>query len=221
MGSLTEEQLLQMVRDFIESESESEPKSESLSTSNALSQDHKPRCLTLQEILRDVTDIEGDILQKTLKYAKSVESTESTSNLKRLVVMKLKMDGYEASLCKTSWVSSADLFPYGSEYEYIDVMTREMNGGKATRIIVDVDFRSQFELAKATTGYKELTDMLPSVFVGSEAKLNKIISMLCSAAKESLKEKGHHIPPWRKASYMQSKWLSEHCKKISIPANLE
>ncbi|KAI4307172.1 hypothetical protein L6164_030388 [Bauhinia variegata] len=184
MGSLTEEQLLQM------------------------------------EILWEATDVEIDILQKTLKHAKSVEFAEDTINLKRLVVMKLKMDGYEASLCKTSWVSSADplkVFHCGGDYEYIDVMTREKDG-KATRVIVDMDFRSQFELAKATTGYKELTDMLPCVFVGSEAKLSKIISILCSAATESLKEKGLHIPPWRKAAYMQSKWLSKDCKKISIPA---
>lgn len=88
-----------------------------------------------------------------------------------------------------------------------------------TRLIVDLDFRSQFELAKPTRAYKELSDLLPCVFVGTEAKLINIISLLCSAAKESLKEKGLHIPPWRKATYMQSKWLSKNCKKISFTTN--
>lgn len=41
MGSLTEEQLIQMVRDFIESESDSV-----LPTSDSFSRNHKPRCLT-------------------------------------------------------------------------------------------------------------------------------------------------------------------------------
>ena len=95
------------------------------------------------------------------------------------------------------------------------------NGGKSTRLIVDVDFRSQFELAKPTAAYKELTDILPCVFVGTETKLSQIVSLLCCAAKESLKEKGFYVPPWRKASYMQSKWLSKDCEKIPFTANFE
>lgn len=75
-------------------------------------------------------------------------------------------------------------------------------------LIVDMDFKSQFELARPTPAYKELTDTLPHVFVGTEDKLNKIISLLCSAAKQSLRERGLHIPPWRTATYMQSKWLA-------------
>lgn len=95
------------------------------------------------------------------------------------------------------------------------------NGDKSERLIVDIDFRSQFELARPTSTYKELTNTLPCIYVGSEEKLENIISLLCSAAKQSLKENGLHIPPWRKVSYMQSKWLSKHCKKVSISPNME
>ncbi|KAF7829752.1 Protein transport protein [Senna tora] len=204
MGSLTEEQLLQMVQDFIEFES-----AEAVASEN-----HKPRGLTLQEILWEVTDIEVEILEKILKYAADEGSTStSTANLKKLMVMKLRIDGYEASLCTTSWLSSFDgpkVLQFRGGYEYIDVME------KNTRVIIDMDFRSEFELARPTEAYKELTDMLPSIFVGSEGKLKKIICVICSAAKKSMKEKGLHIPPWRKATYMQSKWLSQHCKKISF-----
>lgn len=86
-----------------------------------------------------------------------------------------------------------------------------------TRLIVDMDFRSQFELARPTATYTELTNALPSIFVGTEEKLNRILSLLCSAAKQSLKDSGLHIPPWRKLSYMKSKWLPESCKKVSFP----
>ncbi|KAJ1411089.1 hypothetical protein SESBI_21446 [Sesbania bispinosa] len=237
MSSLTEEQLIQMVRDFIESESDSLP------TPNSLCQNHipSPRCLTLtlQEILWETTDIEVEVLQQILKHSRNVKLSvdhANANNLKKLVVMKLKLDGYEASLCRTSWDSSlgrckckgrlldpsttlffnsAFLILFRGDYEYVEVMVGE------TRLIVDMDFRSQFELAKPTREYKELTDTLPRVFVGTEPKLTKIISLLCSAAKESLKEKGFHVPPWRKLSYMQSKWLSKNCKKISFTSNLE
>ncbi|XP_027368267.1 uncharacterized protein LOC113874233 [Abrus precatorius] len=214
MGSVTEEQLVQMVRDFIEAES-----SEQVPTSdNSLSyQNHNPTCLlTLQQILRETTDIEVEVLQKILKHLKSVEFANDPTNLKKLIVVKLKMDGYEASLCKTSWDFTFDRcnsFQFSGDYEYVDVMVGEKGGVIERRLMVDIDFKSQFELAKPTREYKELRDTLPCVFVGTEEKLAKLNSLLCSAAKESLKEKGFHIPPWRKVTYMQSKWLSKNCEK--------
>lgn len=90
------------------------------------------------------------------------------------------------------------------------------NGGKPTRLIVDMEFRSQFEVARPTGTYKELINTLPAIFVGTEEKVKEIVSLLCPAGKKSLKEKGLHIPPWRSASYMQSKWLSKNCKKVTF-----
>ena len=90
----------------------------------------------------------------------------------------------------------------------------ENENGDTMRLIVDIDFKSQFELARPTPTYKHLTDALPSIFVGTEEKLNKIISVICSAAKKSFREAGLHVPPWRTTTYMQSKWLSA-CHKIA------
>ncbi|KAK0572631.1 hypothetical protein LWI29_034523 [Acer saccharum] len=88
-----------------------------------------------------------------------------------------------------------------------------------TRLIVDMEFRSQFEVARPTRGYKELINTLPVIFVGTEEKLNKIICLLCPASNQSLKEKGLHIPPWRSDTYMQSKWLSKNFKRVSFSSN--
>ena len=96
------------------------------------------------------------------------------------------------------------------DYEYIEIMDGEdpNNNNNPKRLIVDIDFKSQFELARPTPAYKQLTDALPLIFVGNEDKLIRIISLLCTAAKQSLRERGLHVPPWRTAAYMQSKWLS-------------
>lgn len=94
-------------------------------------------------------------------------------------------------------------------------MVEDEQTGEPIRLIVDIDFKSQFELARPTQAYKELTNVLPSIFVGQEEELNKIISLLCSAAKQSLNERGLHIPPWRTSTYMHSKWLSAGCQKCS------
>ncbi|XP_030950292.1 uncharacterized protein LOC115974190 [Quercus lobata] len=222
MGSIAEEELLQMVRDFIESDSASPF---SLPSSKPLSHNDHPPYLTLKEILGRAMEAEVEVLEKILMYMRDI-SGDHTNHMKKWLVTKLKMDGYEASLCKTSWLSSfghSKVVQCTGDYEYIDVMVRDSNGDdeEPTRLIVDVDFKSQFEVARPTAAYKELINTLPSVFVGSEEKLNQIISLLCSAAKKSLKERGLHVPPWRKANYMRSKWLSKECKKVSLSTNMD
>jgi uncharacterized protein (TIGR01615 family) len=113
---------------------------------------------------------------------------------------------------------SVSVMELTGHYEYVEVMVRDIeNGEKATRLIVDMDFRSQFEVARASATYKELTNAIPSVFVGTEERLKEIISLLCPAAKRSLRESRLHIPPWRKANYMKAKWLSKDCNKVSPP----
>lgn len=82
--------------------------------------------------------------------------------------------------------------------------------GSRKRLIIDIEFKAQFEVARATEEYKQLTKALPTVFVGSEEKVKRIISVLCSAAKQSLQKSGLHIPPWRTSTYMHAKWLLLH-----------
>ncbi|KAF2284382.1 hypothetical protein GH714_021320 [Hevea brasiliensis] len=193
-----------MVHDFIEQES-SPPIFPA--SSNCLAMDHQAKYFALQEILGKMTEAEAKVLDSVLKHMRSNKEVEKTSSFKKWLVMNLKIDGFNASICQTSWVTSLGC-PAG-DYEYIEIIVlKEENGKtKSSRLIVDIEFRSQFELARPTPSYKELTDTLPTIFIGSEEKLNNIISLLCSAAKQSLRERGLYVPPWRTTTYMQSKWL--------------
>lgn len=225
MGSLEEEQLVQMVHDFIESESPA-----SISSSSPImfpsfskyrqlpsSTTHLTQLSALQEILRCSTETEAErvvleiVLKCIIRISKRDVDPKTSTGLKKWVALILKMNGFNASLCQTSWATSLGC-PAG-DYEYIDinVMKNEKSGSgdqsSMMRVIVDIDFKSQFEVARPTPSYKQLTDGLPSIFVGSEEKLNKIVTLLCSAAKQSLREAGLHVPPWRTTTYMLSKWL--------------
>ncbi|KAF5959699.1 hypothetical protein HYC85_000908 [Camellia sinensis] len=62
-----------------------------------------------------------------------------------------------------------------------DALMKDNNGGgdETVRLIVDMDFRSQFELARPTSTYSKLTASLRSIFVGSEEKLMEIICLVC------------------------------------------
>ncbi|KAL0432271.1 UNVERIFIED_CONTAM: hypothetical protein Slati_2561400 [Sesamum latifolium] len=185
---------------------------------------HHPMYFSLQEIMEETPEAEAEVYGKILLYLKDMEYSMDKPMIKlkkHWILMRLQMDNYEAHLCKTSWSTPFDTpsgFQFKGDYEYVDAMMREkMNECKEViRVIVDIDFRTQFEVARPTPDYQQLTNALPMVFVGSEEKLDKLISFICSAAKQSLRERGLHIPPWRKPSYMHSKWLSPNCKRVSI-----
>lgn len=71
-------------------------------------------CLVnLQEILWRVTGDEVEVLDKILMYVSSVGNAgDAATNLQKWVVMRLKMDGFEASLCKTSRrTATGGIFP--------------------------------------------------------------------------------------------------------------
>ncbi|XVE77842.1 hypothetical protein DITRI_Ditri13aG0095600 [Diplodiscus trichospermus] len=129
---------------------------------------------------------------------------------RKIVVNGLLALGYDASICKSRWEKSPS-FPAG-EYEYIDVII------DGERLLIDIDFRSEFEVARSTKTYKSMLQMLPFIFVGKADRLQKIIAIVSEALKQSLKKKGMHIPPWRKAEYVKAKWLSPHDRALPSPS---
>ncbi|GAB4848270.1 hypothetical protein Ancab_002937 [Ancistrocladus abbreviatus] len=214
MDSLEEERLLHMVQIYIESEESSSPIYHTSIQTLPLIQktkhfNHTTTHFRLQEILKEKTHAETEVLDNVIKHMKSgIEMKRINTNLKMWLVTRLVRDGYYASLCQTSWLSQPGCA--SGSYEYVEIIMEndETNGHEAVRLIADLDFKSQFEVARPTASYLELSNTVPSIFVGNEKKLRRVITILCSAAEESLRERGLHIPPWRTAAYMQSKWFS-------------
>lgn len=81
------------------------------------------------------------------------------------------------------------------------------------RVIIELNFRAEFEMARASEEYNRLVERLPEVLVGKVERLQGLIKIMCSAAKKCMKEKKMHMGPWRKQKYMQAKWLGP-CEKI-------
>lgn len=79
--------------------------------------------------------------------------------------------------------------------------------GEEVRVIIELNFRAEFEMARASEEYNRLVEKLPEVFVGKVERLNSVIKIMCSAAKKCMREKKMHMGPWRKQRYMQAKWL--------------
>ncbi|CAN4084072.1 unnamed protein product [Withania somnifera] len=133
--------------------------------------------------------------------------------LMKEVCTRLQMAGFNSAICKSKWRSSPDI-PSG-EHTFIDVIDNSSPKKGEVRVIIELNFRGEFELAKASEEYNRLIKCLPEVFVGKIERLLSLIKILCNAAKKCMKDKKIHMAPWRKQKYMQAKWLKTSERMIS------
>ncbi|GAV80598.1 DUF506 domain-containing protein [Cephalotus follicularis] len=126
--------------------------------------------------------------------------------LQREISIRLQNDGYNCAICKSKWKSSPEI-PAG-EHTYLEVVDKSSSEkGKLTRVIIELNFRSEFEMVRPSEEYNGLISHLPEVFVGKAERLRALIKILCASAKKCMKEKNMHLGPWRRQEYMQAKWF--------------
>ncbi|XP_027105285.1 uncharacterized protein [Coffea arabica] len=136
--------------------------------------------------------------------------------LMKEVCRRLQSAGFNSAICKSKWRSSPDI-PSG-EHTFLDVIDNS-SSKKEARVIIELSFRAEFEMARASEEYNQLIKRLPDVFVGKIERLLSLIKILCSAAKRCMKDKKMHLGPWRKHKYMQAKWLKT-CERTTSSAPL-
>lgn len=163
----------------------------------------------LKSLIPCATVVERNLLADTSKIVEKNKACKRKGELRKMVTDELSKLGYNASICKSKWEKASSI-PAG-EYEYIDVIV------EGERVLIDVDFRSEFEVARSTSSYKAVLQLLPFIFVGKTDRLLQIVSIASEAARLSLKKKGMHIAPWRKAEYTKAKWLSPHTRTTTTP----
>ncbi|KAL2486308.1 Protein of unknown function (DUF506) [Abeliophyllum distichum] len=129
--------------------------------------------------------------------------------LRRNVMAFLREKGFNAAICKTKWESSGGLT--AGNYEFIDVVLSD-----SKRYFIDLDFASEFVIARPSNLYQHLLQYLPRVYVGKSEHLKQILKVTSDAAKRSLKSKGLYLPPWRKHRFMQNKWLSPYRRTANL-----
>ncbi|CAO2182913.1 unnamed protein product [Urochloa humidicola] len=111
----------------------------------------------------------------------------------RRVAERLRDAGYNSALCTSKWTRSPDI-PSG-EHSYVDVVV-QTRSGKAVRVVVELSFRAEFEVARAGAEYRALVAALPEVFVGRADRLRGVVKAMCAAAKQCMKENNMHISTW-------------------------
>ncbi|KAG6597404.1 hypothetical protein SDJN03_10584, partial [Cucurbita argyrosperma subsp. sororia] len=169
-------------------------------------------CDILKSLIPCASVTERNLLADASKIVEKHNKVHKRKDdLRRIVTDGLSSLGYNSSICKSKWEKSPS-FPAG-EYEYMDVIV------DGERLLIDIDFKSEFEIARSTGTYKAILQTLPYVFVGKSDRLGQIVSIVSEAARQSLKKKGMHFPPWRKAEYMLAKWLSSPIRTADSVTN--
>ncbi|KAH7651360.1 HAD domain-containing protein [Dioscorea alata] len=143
---------------------------------------------------------------------------ECRNCLMSFISNRLKDAGFNSALCLSKWRRSPDI-PSG-EHSFIDAVMESKNGKRGpVRVVIELNFKAEFEMARASEEYNMLVNRLPEVFVGKTQKLGNVIKIMCGAAKKCMKDNKMHMAPWRKHKYMQSKWLSS-CERMPRPGPL-
>ncbi|GLJ05052.1 hypothetical protein SUGI_0010170 [Cryptomeria japonica] len=177
---------------------------------------------SLQALVSGVTSHDRDLFSSISTILVNIsavdlvgQSTGANCNgscIRQLLVKNLKLAGYDAALCKVKWNNSGRV--PGGEHEYIDVVA-DRSSETSDRIIIDTDFRSQFEIARPVSHYQATLKLLPVIFIDKALKLEQILQIMCKAAKCSLKQNAMPVPPWRTLEYTKAKWFSAYQRCIN------
>ncbi|KAK0590475.1 hypothetical protein LWI29_027643 [Acer saccharum] len=136
--------------------------------------------------------------------------------LRREISIRLQNVGYDCAICKSKWRSSSEI-PSGA-HTYLEVLDKvSSKKGEVIRILIELNFRAEFEMARASEEYNKLISRLPDLFVGKTERLKTLIKILCLASKKCMKEKKMHLGPWRKHKYMQAKWFGTYERITPVP----
>ncbi|GER44906.1 hypothetical protein STAS_21819 [Striga asiatica] len=158
--------------------------------------------IELRDSLRKLFDLQDDAVKRSIHAeVEAVVSGEidSSTEFKRQLMARLRGRGLDAGLCKSKWEKNGRN-PSGS-YEYIDVNS---GGG---RYVVEVNLAGEFSIARQTSSYASVLEIFPPIFVGKPEEVKKVVKLMSKAMRKSMKMAEMSVPPWRRLSYMQAKWL--------------
>ncbi|KAL6008553.1 hypothetical protein ACLOJK_034066 [Asimina triloba] len=149
-------------------------------------------------------------VEAAVRSLRTAATAASAVGFKRKLMGLLRERGLDAGLCKSRWEKTRR-FPEG-EYEYIDVVVvdGEGGGGGKQRYVVELELAAEFGIARPTPHYAALLGLFPAIFVGRWEELKQVVRLMCEAAKESMKRREMHVPPWRRNGYMMGKWFGSY-----------
>ncbi|KAF2318782.1 hypothetical protein GH714_010652 [Hevea brasiliensis] len=121
--------------------------------------------LALMFYRRSVAQYESDLLSLVHSLMVSIKETDlhlvksgtcNASCIRFSLVKLLRLAGYDAAVCSSRWQGGGKV--PGGDHEYIDVVNYNRS---SERLIIDIDFQSHFEIARAVDSYDRILKSLP------------------------------------------------------------
>ncbi|KAF7822979.1 putative Sugar phosphate exchanger 2 [Senna tora] len=150
----------------------------------------------LQASLCKSSSFETKIRQATKEVLRELNRSDMQYCICQRVVAAAAAKGCRSCLQREIW-----------EHTYLEAMDKSNSKRGEIKVIIELNFQGEFEMARANEEYNQLIRRLPQVYVGKLERLQVLIKILCSAAKQCMKENKMHLGPWRKLKYVQAKWL--------------
>ncbi|KAL4298148.1 hypothetical protein GQ457_12G031840 [Hibiscus cannabinus] len=100
----------------------------------------------------------------------------NASCIRYYLVKLLRLSGYDAAVCVSRWQRSGKV-PGDQVIRSISMWSITTNGN-SERLIIDIDFRSHFEIARAVDSYNQILNSLPFVYVGSPTRLKQLLQLM-------------------------------------------
>lgn len=213
--------LAMMVSDFLENGGSAGNRSRCSSDSDSGLADLPRLADKISVYMHSVSQYENNLLSVVNSLIHSINETDlhlvnsgpcNASCIRFCLVKLLRLSGYDAAVCSSRWPGSGKV--PGGDHEYIDVVNYN-KCGRSERLIIDLDFRSHFEIARAVDSYDRILNLLPVIYVGSLTKLKQFLPTMVEAARSSLKQNSMPLPPWRSLAYLQSKWNSPYKRQFT------
>eukprot|EP00898_Chlorokybus_atmophyticus_P001000 jgi/Chlat1/1900/Chrsp147S02213 len=79
-------------------------------------------------------------------------------------------------------------------------------------IIIDVNLRQQFAVARPALGYQRILEILPEIFIGDRKQLRSVVTFLAEQIAESFSEQSLALPPWRGKQGYLARWFPVACR---------
>ncbi|KAK8664915.1 hypothetical protein V6N13_084684 [Hibiscus sabdariffa] len=168
----------------------------------------KTKSMLLDSLSDEKDDVKQMIRKETEHACEMFVGYGLSEEFRCRLMSHVRDNSFDAGLCK-SRRDKLGRNLLSEAYEYVDVYT---NG---TRYIVEVNLVAQFEIARPTTSYASLLEIIPPIFVGKPEELRQVVKLMCKAMRESMKTEDMQLPPWRRSSYMLSKWFSRYKRTVS------
>jgi len=86
------------------------------------------------------------------------------------------------------------------------VFLKIKNVGSGSDVVVDLNFRAPFAVARATAHYAALFDVVPATFVGNESTLKCLVNFMADQLRRNFDQGDMPCPPWRERSALLNTW---------------